>query len=90
MVKILGIIDIFAAILLLLTIFKINIPVGLLVFISICLFLKGIISISDIGGMTDMTVMVLLILTYFVVLPWEVLAVAILFIGLKGIMSLLA
>lgn len=90
MVKILGIIDIFAAILLLLTIFKINIPVGLLVFISICLFLKGIISISDIGGMTDMAVMVLLILTYFVVLPWEVLAVAILFIGLKGIMSLLA
>lgn len=90
LVKILGIADLMATALLLGLAFGFPFPLDMLVFISVCLFLKALISIFDIGGMIDMAVVILLLLSIFIKLPFWILLVAAVLIGQKGLMSLLA
>ena len=90
MVKTLGIGDLLATALLLALAFRLDIPIDMLIFVSICLFLKALICLFDIGGMIDITVVILLILSIFITLPSWILLVVAALIGQKGIMSLLA
>ncbi len=90
MVKLLGILDLLAATLLLGLASGAEVPVSVMVFVPLCIFIKGAIFIYDIGGITDVAIAVLIVLGIFsLVSPW-VLFVGAAFIGIKAIESLLA
>jgi len=88
MVKALGILDLLAALILLSIAFNVKIPIAALIVIPICLFFKACISIFDIGGITDMGIVILIVLSIFISLPLWVLFIGAAVIGLKGIISL--
>lgn len=90
MVKLLGVLDLMAAILLLGIASGAEVPTSVLIFIPVCLFLKACICLTDIGGITDMAIAALIILAAFFTIPSWILFIGAAFIGIKGIASLFA
>ena len=88
MVKILGLLDIFGVIVLLLVSFDANTPKRLVIIIAALLCLKGFIFIFDIASILDIGVGILLFLSLFVTLPLLLLLIVAGVLGLKGILSL--
>lgn len=90
MVKVLGVVDILAAVLLLSFAFGIEVPDVMLIVIPAFLLLKASIYIFDIGSITDIGVVILIVLSFFIILPLWLLFLGAILIGIKGIMSLAA
>lgn len=89
MLKALGILDIFAAIVLLSAGVP-GIPQGLVIVIAALICLKGFIFIFDIASILDIGAGILLLLSLFIALPFLLLLVFAVLLGLKGILSLAA
>lgn len=89
MLKALGILDIFAAIVLLSAGVP-GIPQGLVLVIAALICLKGFIFIFDIGSVFDIGGGILLLLSLFIALPFLLLLVFACLLGVKGILSLTA
>ena len=90
MVKLLGTVDIIAAVLLLILALGAEVPAVVLAVVSIFLAAKASISLIEIGGITDTAVIILIIMSFFAVLPFWILLIGAGLIGIKGLMSLLA
>lgn len=90
MIKILGLLDIFATLLLIGVAANLNIPQGLIITISVYLIIKGIIFIVDIASIFDITAGTLLVLSLFVSLPPAFLLIAAVLVGIKGFTSLVS
>ena len=90
MIKALGLGDIFGAVLLLSVGYHLDVPQGLIISISIYLFLKAVIFLFDIGSMFDIAAGTLLILSLFMILPPIVFFILAALLGIKGAMSLFA
>lgn len=90
MVVFLGLIDIHATILLLALALSVKIPTSILVVTMGLLFAKACISITDIGGLTDIAVIIILLISIFTAIPVGVLYVMAAIIGFKGLSSLAA
>ncbi len=90
MVRILGAIDLFAAVILLSIGARVQIPIWALIFILVCLFLKACISIFDIGSITDLAAAILIVLSVFHLVPWQFLLIGAVLMIIKGVMSLFA
>ncbi len=88
-VKILGLIDLLAAFLLLAMAAGVEAPLEVLIFIPVCLFLKASITLVDLGGMTDLAIGIILVLSIFFNLHPYILYLGAAFIGLKGLQSLI-
>jgi hypothetical protein len=88
MVRFLGLIDILAGLILLSIGSKIQVPIGVLIFIPICLFIKACLSLADIGGITDLVVAILIVLSIFIAMPWPILLIALIIMAIKGGISL--
>ena len=86
----LGVIDLIAAAILLSQGFNVKVPLAALILIPIGLFSKSLISIADIGSITDVAVAVLIILGIFFHLPWQLLLVAVIIMTIKGLLSFIA
>ena len=84
MVRFLGIIDILAALILLSIGSKVQVPILALIFITACLFIKACISRLDIGGITDLAIAILIILSIFIVMPWPILLIGLIIMAIKG------
>ena len=90
MVKILGFLDLFAAVILLSVVSLAKVPILVLIIVPILLFLKSLFSVFDIGSLIDDFIAILIILSIFIHLPlWLLFAGAVL-IGFKGFLSFLA
>jgi hypothetical protein len=89
-VKFLGMLDIFAALLLVFIAAGVKMPVGLMIAVIVCLFLKACIAIFDIGGLTDLAIVVLMVLSFFIHLPLWLLFGGAALLGIKGLISLFA
>ena len=87
--KLLGIADLFAALMLITRSFRIEIPLGLLFCVLFYLSIKSLIALLSIGGLIDMGVVVLLIISIFFILPPLVFYIGAFLIGQKGFLSLL-
>ncbi len=90
MIKFLGLLDIFATLLLIGVAASLNIPQGLIIVISVYLIIKGIIFIVDIASIFDIIAGTLLVLSLFLSLPPVLLLIAAALVGLKGFMSLMS
>jgi len=90
MVKILGIFDIFAAVILVAVSYDFAIAQGLIITFAVYLFLKAIIFLKDIGSLFDIIAAVLLVLSFFTAVPQIVFFVFAGLVGFKGLMSLFA
>jgi len=90
MIKILGLLDVFATLLLIGVAASLNIPQGLIITISAYLIIKGVIFIIDIASIFDITAGVLLILSLFINLPPVLLLIAAVLVGVKGFTSLIS
>lgn len=88
--KILGIVDLIAALMLVAVAYHMEIPRNLLIAIVIILIIKALIFLISIGGLIDMAAAVLLILASFFTLPATALLIAAILIGQKGLFSMLA
>lgn len=84
---IMGLVDLNAAIILVAIIFNIAVPVNILVFFSIGLFLKGCIGITDPGSIIDFGILILLTLSIFFNIPSWILILGAVLIGFKAIRS---
>lgn len=89
MVKILGILDI-VAVIVLLSASSPGTPKGLVIIIAVLLCLKGFIFFFDIASIFDIGVGILLFLSLFIVLPPLLLFIVAGVLILKGIFSLAA
>lgn len=88
--KILGIIDLVAALILLTRAIasnKIEIPLGILIVVIVLLFVKTLLAITSIGGIIDIATIILLILSSFWSLPFWLLLIGAIAIGQKGVVS---
>ncbi len=83
----LGLIDLNAAILLLGMAFGNEIPLILIIFTSVSLFLKACICLADIGSVSDLAVMVLFIVSIFTAVPAWILIIGAILIGVKGLQT---
>jgi len=90
LVKILGLIDLLAAFLLLAIAAGVDAPLEVLIFIPVCLFLKAGIALADLGGLTDLAVGILLVLSIFFHLSPYLMYLGAAVIGFKGLSSLAA
>lgn len=90
MIKMLGVLDLFAAGLLVGAAYSLPIPKGLVIALAVYLFLKALFFLKDIGSLFDIIGGVLLILSLSMVLPPIIFFVAAGLVALKGIMSLFA
>lgn len=90
MMKILGLGDIFGAVLLVATAYSLDIPRGLIITVAVYLFLKALAFLFDIGSVFDIIAGILLILSLSIVLPQMVLFISAVLVGTKGIFSLFA
>jgi len=88
MIKLLGLADLTAALLLMSRIFEIETFALISIFFAIYLCIKGFIFIIDIGSALDIVAAILLILNIFFVLPGIILIIVAGLLGLKGLMSL--
>lgn len=98
MLKALGIFDLLIVAILIMRGFNVSIPTDMFVVMSIFLLLKFIFSTMmamesssfDIGGIIDLGVFIVLIVSVFITLPTLVFIIAAVAIGQKGIISLLS
>ena len=90
MIKTLGVLDIFAAGLLVGAAYNLPLPKGLVISKAIYLLLKALLFLKDIGSLFDIIGGILLILGLSMALPPLIFFVVAGLIGLKGIMSLFA
>ncbi len=90
MMLFLGVIDLIAAAILLSQGFDIKVPLAALILIPIGLFLKSLISIADIGSITDIVVAILIVLGIFFNLPWQFLIIVAIIMAIKGLLSFIA
>lgn len=90
MVRFLGLLDIFSALLLLGVAFNVDIPQGLIIVISVYLIGKALIFIKDIGSWFDISGGILLILSFWFSIPIVILVIVSILIGSKGFLSLFA
>ncbi|MDD2731119.1 MAG: hypothetical protein PHW33_03285 [Candidatus Portnoybacteria bacterium] len=90
LVKILGLIDLLAAFLLLAIAAGVDAPLEVLIFIPLCLLLKASIALADAGGLTDLAIGILLVLSVFFPIHPYLLYIGAAIIGLKGLESLAA
>jgi len=88
--KILGLADLFAALMLVSRGLGIKIPIGILIVVLIYLVGKAMLSLLSIGGLIDMGTVILLIISSFVVLPPLALYIGAIIIGQKGILSMIS
>jgi len=89
--KILGIIDLVAALILLtraIASTEIEIPLGILIGVIVLLFVKALLAITSIGGTIDIATIILLILSSFWSLPFWILLIGAIVIGQKGVLSM--
>ena len=86
--KILGLADLFAALMLVSRGLDIKVPIGILIVVLIYLTGKAMISLLSIGGLIDIGVVVLLIVSSFLTLPPIALYIGAIIIGQKGILSM--
>jgi hypothetical protein len=89
MVKILGIVDIFAALALFSILGSVS-HVGAFILLSILLFLKASICFFDIGGIVDIFVAILILLSFLFILPSFIMIIGGIIIGIKGLVSLVS
>jgi len=82
-----GALDLNAAIVLLALAFDTEIPLPVLIFTIVTLFLKACISFKDIGSMIDLAAIILIIVGFFISLPFWIFFIAAFFVGLKGVRS---
>jgi len=90
MVRILGLLDIFTALVLILLAKGFTIPLGLIIVLSLFLLLKSIPFLPDIGSIFDSGAVIILVAGIFINIPCLILFVFSGLLGLKGIMSLFA
>ncbi|MDD2731794.1 MAG: hypothetical protein PHI53_01210 [Candidatus Pacebacteria bacterium] len=90
MLKILGILDVSAAILLAGIALNIEAPHELLIFITAYLFIKALIFILDIGSALDAFSGLMFLLSFFTVVPPFILYTASALLAVKGLMSISA
>ncbi len=90
MMKILGILDIFVAIILLSVSLNADIPKQVVVAVAALLCLKGFIFILDPASVIDVGIGILLLVSLFIALPFLVLLIPAGFLALKGTLSLAA
>ncbi|MEK7519287.1 MAG: hypothetical protein AAB565_00655 [Patescibacteria group bacterium] len=86
---ILGLIDLSASFILLSRIFGVRVPIEAMILIPLGLLFKWLVSVTDIGGITDLIVAILIILSIFLNLPWWLLLIPACLILIKGILSLI-
>ncbi len=87
MVKFLGIIDLLAAI----ALFSIKgevVHTGAFLLLIVFLVLKASICFFDIGGVIDILIAIIIILSFFLSIPPLVLIIGSLIIGIKGLISI--
>lgn len=89
MVKILGVVDVFAALALFSIVGEVS-HVGAFVLLSVLLLLKAGICFFDIGGIIDVVVALLIILSFLFVLPSFIMITGAVVIGIKGLISLIS
>jgi hypothetical protein len=85
--KFLGLIDIFAALLLLAIAFKADLPTGLAITSAIVMVIKGFIGIT-LATLIDVGAAIIIILSLFVSIPWWICLIFIILVVQKGIVSL--
>ena len=85
--KFLGLIDIFAALLLISLAFKADLPTGLAITSAIVMVVKGFIGITF-ATLIDVGAAIILILSLFVSIPWWICLIFIILVAQKGIVSL--
>lgn len=90
MVKLLGIIDLLAASLLLAAAVGAEISISASIFVPVCLVSKACICLSDSGSITDIIITILIVTAIFIAIPPWILYIGAVFIGIKGLASLLA
>ena len=84
---ILGLLDLNAAILLVAIALGVKVPTNILIIIPVALFLKACISLTDIGSVMDLFVMILIVLSIFLAVPAWILYIGAVIIGFKGLRS---
>ncbi len=87
MVKLLGFIDIMAA----MALFSVNadiVHVGAFLFLMFCLIIKAGMSFKDIGGITDIVAFFVLLASFFITLPASLVFVVAVIMMIKGGVSL--
>lgn len=87
MVQLLGLIDIIAAFMLLARIPNWEIPLGMMIFISLCLVGKAVISLENFFGWIDLITVILLIISSFLSIPYWILLIMAIVMGIKGLVS---
>lgn len=90
MVRLLGFIDILAGFLFLAGFYKLDVPRGMVMAVSIILILKGILFLINYFSWIDIAAGILLIFGLAAILPFPVLIGLAAFLILKGFVSLLA
>jgi|GEM_PF-4243297 len=89
MVKLLGVVDLFAG-LVLFSIMGGVFHAGVFVVVAILLIIKGGVSFFDVGGITDLVVALLILLSFVFTLPYTLLLVVAVIITLKALVSLIS
>ena len=84
----LGIIDLIAALILLAAAYRIGIPREAAIIIIFLLAIKTLFSLASIGGLIDVSAVILLLMADFFVLPMWLLLIGAMMIGQKGIFSM--
>ena len=87
LLALLGLIDLNAALFIIAIISGAEIPVKVLIFISLLLFIKGGIFITDPASLIDIVTAVLIVLSIFAAVPHWILFIGAALIGFKGFRS---
>ena len=87
MIRVLGLIDLFAAIILVFTGINHEVPIGSAIILSIILFFKAFIGSFDIASAIDVFAAIVMISGVFVSLPFIFLLIVAILIGQKGLIS---
>ncbi len=90
MVKLLGLIDLFAAIILISSLMEFELPVEFFFFVIILLLVKASIAITDPGGITDILVASVIVFSLFFSIPTLIYILGFILATIKGISSLAA
>lgn len=86
--RLLGLLDLFAALVLVAILFGASPPVNMLIIIPILLMIKAFIGLASIGGIIDIGTAIVISLSIFFTIPSIVLLIVMIAIGQKGIASM--
>jgi hypothetical protein len=89
MVRILGLLDIGMSFMLLARVAGWQIPLEMMIFFSVCLAGKALISLGNFFGWIDLMAIIILIISGFIAMPSPVFVIFAIVIGLKGIISMI-